>query len=32
VPQRLRGRLTAVHHRLRAATAADARPAIGGDR
>ncbi|GGY08631.1 amino acid ABC transporter permease [Streptomyces djakartensis] len=30
--QRLRGHLTAVRHRLSAATAADARPAIGGDR
>ncbi|MDN0198574.1 hypothetical protein [Streptomyces sp. S.PNR 29] len=30
--QRLRGHLTAVRRRLNAATAADARPAIGGDR
>ncbi|WP_128437022.1 amino acid ABC transporter permease [Streptomyces cyaneus] len=30
--QRLRGRLNAVRHRLSAATAADARPAIGGHR
>ncbi|MFD5126809.1 amino acid ABC transporter permease [Streptomyces olindensis] len=30
--QRLRGHLTAVRHRLSAATATDARPAIGGDR
>jgi polar amino acid transport system permease protein len=30
--QRLRGQLTAVRRRLSAATAADARPAIGGDR